>query len=201
MTSLFPMFVKLKGRRCLVVGAGRVAQDKIEALLRCGAEVLVVAPRAERRIAAWAARGRLRWDKRRFAPSDLDGAFLAIAATSLPQVNQAVFEQASARDILCNAVDQPAHCHFYFPAVVRRGRLQIAISSGGRSPSLTRRLRLELEEQFGPEYGAWLEWLGAERQRVLAREPDPALRRRLLARMASRSSFDRFVRRSSGDAA
>ena len=204
MMPLFPMFLKLAGRRCLVVGAGRTAEGKIESLLRSGAEVLVVAPSATLRISAWAARGRLRWEKRRFVPADLDGVLLVIAATSSAETNQLVFEQAGARNILCNAVDQPARCHFYFPAVVRRGQLQIAICTGGLSPALAHRLRCELEEQFGPEYAFWVERLGAARLSVLARYPDSAARRRLLTRMASRGAFERFVRRTSalpGDAA
>ena len=194
--ALFPMFVKLVGRPCLVVGAGSVAQAKIEGLLPTGALLRVVAPEATATIAAWAARGRLSWERRRFAASDLDGAFLVIAATSSGEVNQSVFRAAEARGILCNTVDEPERCHFYYPAVVRRGQLQIAISTGGLSPSLAHRLRVELEAQFGPEYEPWLEWLGEARRVVLAKPLSEARRQRLLERLASRPMFQRFARQS-----
>ncbi|MGZ4826900.1 MAG: precorrin-2 dehydrogenase/sirohydrochlorin ferrochelatase family protein [Terriglobales bacterium] len=194
MTTLFPMFVKLAGRKCLVVGAGPLAESKVEDLLHSGARVHVVAPDATPQIQAWASEARIAWEQRVFAPTDLDGASLVIAATSSDDVNQAVFDHAEARGIFCNAIDQPERCHFYFPAVVRRGQLQIAISSGGLSPSLAHRLRVDLEQQFGPEYEVWLEWLGAVRKLVLQRQKDPAKRKRLLARFASRRSLDSVLR-------
>jgi precorrin-2 dehydrogenase/sirohydrochlorin ferrochelatase len=190
------MFLKLAGRLCLVVGAGSVAESKIEGLLPTGARIRVVAPQATPGIAAWAAQGRLSWEQRKFQTADLDGAFLVISATSSPQVNAAVFRAAEARGVLCNAVDEPERCHFYYPAVVRRGRLQIAISTGGLSPSLARRLRIELEKRFGPEYGPWLEWLGEARRALLAKPLPPPRRRVLLERLAAQPNFRRFARPS-----
>lgn len=198
MTTLLPMFVKLADRKCVVVGAGPLAEAKIDTLLRSGARVHVVAPQATPQIQSWAAESRVNWDERNFSPSDLAGASLVIAATSSDEVNQAVFQEAETRGILCNAIDQPERCHFYFPAVVRRGHFQIAISTGGLSPSLAHRVRVELEERFGPEYEAWVEWLGAARKRVLQRQKDPAKRKRTLARLASRRALDRFVHRAIG---
>ena len=194
MTSLFPMFVKLAGRRCLVVGGGKVAEGKAESLLTSGAAVVVVAPEVTDKIAAWAYEQRLVWHTRRFQPSDLDGSFLVIAATGADALNESVFREAGVRGILCNAVDEPERCHFYYPAVVRRGRLQIAISTSGLSPALASRLRQELEQQFGPEYERWLEELGAMRRETLARRTDAHGRNRLLRRLASRQGYERFVR-------
>ena len=119
--SLFPMFVKLRDRLCVVVGGGDVAEAKIPGLLEAGAKVRVIAPKVTEAISAWAKDGRLDWAPRKFGPGDLSGAFVVIAATSVLGVNQDVFHEADAQGILCNAVDDPERCHFYYPAVVRRG--------------------------------------------------------------------------------
>ena len=193
-TTLFPMFLKLARRRCLVVGAGKIAEGKIASLLDAGARVRVVAPQATAAIAAWARNRRILWSQRVFEPADLDRAFLVIAATPSVRVHRAVFREARRRGVLCNAVDEPARCDFYYPAVVRRGDLQIAVSTGGRSPALAQRLRRELEAQFGPEYEAWLDHLGRSRATLFARSMNPEARRRLLHRQATESSFKRFAR-------
>lgn len=187
--SLFPMFLKLEGRRCLVVGAGSIAESKIPSLLDSGAQVHVVALDANAAVSAWAAAGKISLELHRFNPAGLDGAFLVIAATSSGDLNGQVFREARQRGILCNAVDDPEHCDFYYGAVVRRGALQFAISTAGRSPALAQRLRRELEEQFGPEYAEWLEELGAERDRVFVSGLEPEARRKHLHEVASRESF------------
>jgi len=194
LTSLFPMFVKLTGRRCLVVGGGPIAEGKVEDLLASEAVAVVIAPEVTEKITDWARERRLIWHAREFEPSDLEGSFLVIAATGVHAVNESVFREAEARGILCNAVDEPERCHFYYPAVVRRGPLQIAISTGGLSPSLASRLRQELEEQFGPEYERWIAELGMLRQKAFARRSDPRRRTRLLQRLASRKGYERFLR-------
>lgn len=184
MPHLFPMFVKLSGRECLVVGGGRVAEPKIESLLACGAVVRVVAPSVTPAIAGWWREDRLAWRPHGFHPSDLDGKFLVVAATSCAEVNEAVFRHAQAGGVLCNAVDEPERCDFYYPAIVRRGDLQIAISTAGASPALASRLREELETLIGPEYARVVERLGSARKRLFARPMDPARRRRILHRLA-----------------
>ena len=185
MTNLFPMFVKLEGRPCLVVGAGTVAEGKIGSLLLAGATVRVVAPQANAAVLEWARTGVIRWEAREFSPLDLDNVFLVIAATSSNEVNESVFREAQRRDVLCNVVDHPQHCDFYYPAVVRRGQLQIAISTAGESPALAQRLRRELEIQFGPEYESWVEQLGKARSELFARDINPEERRRRLHELAS----------------
>lgn len=194
MSNLFPVFLKLEGRRCLVVGGGRIAEQKLEALLAAGADVHVVAPAASESIRQLAASGKLAWSQRAFAPADLDGVFLVIAATGNREVNAALFREAEHARVLCNAVDEPEHCRFYYPAVVRRGELQIAISTAGRSPALAQRLRSELEAAFGPEYETWLQWLGNVRSLFFRRCVDPTRRRLALHRMASRDVYERFTR-------
>ena len=136
--SLFPMFVKLDGRRCLVVGGGPIAESKVDSLLAAGARVTVVSPALTEQLERLQRQGAFEWHAGRFEASDLQKAFLVIAATSDDATNDAVYREADRTGILCNAVDQPPRCHFYFPAVVQRGDLQIAISTAGRSPSLAR---------------------------------------------------------------
>jgi precorrin-2 dehydrogenase/sirohydrochlorin ferrochelatase len=133
------------------------------------------------------------WEPREFRSTDLEGVFLVIAATASPEVNAAVFREAQARNVLCNAVDDPQHCDFYYPAVVQRGDLQVAISTAGHSPALAQRLRRELEEQFSPEYGEWVQQLGAIRQQLFASNMDPTERRRLLHELASQEAFERSL--------
>jgi len=189
--TLFPMFLKLEGRNCLAVGAGSVGEPKIRSLLQAGARVRVIAPRATDVVAAWAKAAILIWEARNFEPSDLEQIFLVIAATSSREVNAAIFREAQTRNILCNVVDDPELCDFYYPAVVRRGQLQLAISTGGRSPALAQRLRRELETQFGPEYAGWVEQLGKARQDLLASRLDPVERKRRIHKMASRRAFQK----------
>src|SRR6266567_106521 len=186
---MFPMFLKLEARRCLVVGAGVVAEGKIRGLLEAGASVQVVAPQAVLQVQKWAWEGTIAWSARGFESHDLDGAFLVIVATSSPELNAKVFNEAREKRVLCNSVDDPEHCDFYYPAVVNRGDLQIAISTNGRSPALAQRLRQELEEQFGPEYEAWVKQLGAARDQLTAKQVALEPRRKLLHELASREAF------------
>ena len=191
--AFFPIFVDLRDRHCLVAGAGKVAAAKIDGLLHHGALVEVVSPRAVRQITEKARAGTIVWHKRRFAPQDLLGKFLVIAATGSVAVNSTIFRACAARNILCNSVDQPEHCHFFYPAVVRRGPLQIAISTGGCSPTLAARLRRELEQQFGPEWGAWVARLGELREGILAQPTTPVTRRRRLQRITTPEAFRAFL--------
>ena len=147
-TPLFPMMLRIEGKNCLVVGGGKVAAEKIAGLLVHEANVTVVSPRAVSAIQKQAGLGILQWKRRRFLPNDVKDALLVIAATNSPAVNSSVFRACAARGVLCNAVDDPANCDFFYPAVVRRGPLQIAISTGGNSPALAARLRRELEKQM-----------------------------------------------------
>jgi precorrin-2 dehydrogenase/sirohydrochlorin ferrochelatase len=194
--NLFPVFLKLKGRRCLVVGAGTVAEAKVRSLLEGGADVHVVGPKATQRFKQWAREGKLVWQARSFEPSDLEGMFLVAVATSSRPLNERVFREAARRRVLCNTVDDPAHCDFYYGAVVRCGPLQIAISTSGCSPALAQRLRREIAKQFGPEYRAWVEHLGEMRRRLLARTMDPKRRQRLLHDLASGERYVAFARKA-----
>jgi precorrin-2 dehydrogenase / sirohydrochlorin ferrochelatase len=188
--QMFPIFLKLESRSCLVVGAGVIAEGKIQGLLAERAAVKVVAPEATSQIRQWASAGAIEWHQREFESADLEGKFLVIVATSSRYVNTRVFTETHARGILCNAVDDPPNCDFYYPAVVRRGELQIAISTGGQSPALAQRIRQELDQQFGPEYETWVAELGKQREELAASDLDPEIRKRILHELASRASFD-----------
>ena len=192
--GLLPVFLKLRGRRCLVVGAGTVATAKVRSLLAGCADVRVVGPRATQTLQQWAREGKLVWEARSFEPSDLKGMFLVVVATSSRQLNERVSQEAARWRVLCNAVDDPPHCDFYYGAVVRCGPLQIAISTSGCSPALARRLRREIAKQFGPEYGAWVEKLGEARRRLLARAMNQKRRQRLLRDLASEERYAAFLR-------
>lgn len=188
--SLFPMFLKLEDRHCLVVGAGKIGESKIRSLLVARAKVRVIAPWATPTVTAWALAGLLDWEARTFQADDLNSIFLVVGATSSIEVNDAVYREARSRQILCNIVDDPERCDFYYPSVVRRGDLQVAISTAGQSPALAQRLRREFEAQLAPVYAGWLDELGKTRKDLFASPIDPESRRSLLHTAASRQSFD-----------
>lgn len=184
--SLLPIFLRLEKRRCLVVGAGTVALAKIESLRSAGAEIVVVAPRAIAQVRRLAAERAVAWHERAFEATDLNHVFLVIAATNAPGVNRAVHEEALRRNVLCNAVDDPPNCDFYFGSVVARGDLQIAISTAGESPALAQRLRKEIDAQLPDDLGPWLSELGALRREVRAGTPAGEARNLLLHELAQR---------------
>ena len=190
MKSLFPMFVKLDGHHVLVVGAGRVGEPKIRGLLPTGAKIRVVAHKASEAVREWARVGQIVLEERDFVLSDLDNVFLVVVATSSRDLNEFVFGEAQSRRILCNVVDVPEQCDFYYPAVVQRGDLQIAISTSGQSPSLAQKIRQQLERQFGLGYARWVAELGETRRKVLASNLDPERKRDLLQSLASVDAFE-----------
>ena len=184
--SLLPIFVKLAQRRCLLVGAGEIALQKIPSLLAAEAYLRVIAPRVSPEIAELAREGRIELIEREFADSDLEQVFLVIAATDNPAVNAAVYQGAVKQNILCNSVDDPPHCDFYFGSIVSRGDLQIAISTAGESPALAQRLRREIDEQLPGDLGPWLHNLGELRREVLAAWPAGEERKLLVHTLAER---------------
>jgi uroporphyrin-III C-methyltransferase len=184
--SLLPIFLKLDGRRGLLVGAGAVALDKIGSLLKTGLRLRVVAPEARPEIRALAAGGKLEWVQRAFEPTDLEGNFIVIAATNVPEVNAAVYRGSLDRGIPCNSVDDIPNCDFFFGSVVSRGDLQIAISTSGESPAVAQRLRREIDAQLPDDLGPWLSDLGELRREVLAIHPPGEERKALLHQLAQR---------------
>jgi siroheme synthase-like protein len=164
----FPANFIVAGRRCVVVGAGRIAARKIGGLLDAGADVLVVAPVAVDRIREWADAGVVAWEARTFTPADLDAAWLAVTATGLPEVDRAVFEAGEARRVWVNSADDPANCSFTLMSTVRQGDLVVTIGTNGRSPALATFLRDHVATEMGPEYEQLLELLSEEREAIRA---------------------------------
>lgn len=189
MTSLFPMFVKLAGKNVLVIGAGKVGEAKIAGLLDSGAHIRVVALDASPAVRNWAREARIRLELRAFQPGDLEGVFLAVVATSSRTLNELVYGEAERRGVLCNVVDVPDLCDFFYPSVVRRGDLQIAVSTSGKSPSLAQKIRQQLEKQFGPAYADWVRELGETRKLILDSDLDQERKLDLLHSLASREAL------------
>jgi precorrin-2 dehydrogenase len=177
-TDYFPAFLDLRGRRCLVVGGGPVGERKVRDLLACQARVVVVSPVTTPGLAALATAGLVAHRARRFRRWDVRGCAVVVAATGEAGVDAAVAAEARRRRALVNIVDDAARCDFIVPSVLRRGQLQIAVSTGGRSPALAREIRRRLEPLFGVELGAIVEAVGRERARTRMDALTPAARRR-----------------------
>jgi siroheme synthase-like protein len=152
-TPFYIACLKLTGRRCVVVGGGEIGLEKVEGLLACDGQVTLIAPDAEDALREHAREGSIRWEQRSYAgPEDLEGVFMVIAASNDTDVNIAVFEDAERRAMLVNIVDVPPLCNFILPAIVRNGPLAIAISTAGASPALAKRMKREIEGQYGEPY-------------------------------------------------
>ncbi len=188
--NLQPIFMKVEGRRCLVVGAGEVASGKIVSLVECGGDVTVIAPWAKPEIMELAHQGRIRWLQREFLDTDIDRQYVVIAGTDKAEVNQRAYRLCVAANILCNAVDDPPHCDFYYGSVVARGDLQIAISTAGQSPAVAQRLRREIDALLAPGIEPWLQNLGALRREVLDAYPASDGRKHLLQALGEREVCD-----------
>lgn len=173
----YPLFlVHLEQARCVVVGGGRVAARKVSALREAQAQVVLIARDLCEPLEALRGQGDIEVLHRSYQSGDLKGAFLAIAATDDAAINKQVWREAKARGILVNVVDDPDHCNFIAPSVVRRGPLTLAISTSGRCPALSRHLRRQLEQQFTPVYGDYVELLGSIRDRAVDSLPLPERR-------------------------
>ena len=150
--GFFPIYLEITGRRCLVIGGGAVAERKIANLLEAGAEVTVISPDASENVARWSRNNTIQLEARCYQNGDLDGYELAFVATDDDRVNASVYQEGKSRGVWVNAADDPAHCDFILPSVLRRGDLTVAVSSGGQSPALARTIREELEIYFSREY-------------------------------------------------
>lgn len=204
--GFYPIFVDLAGRRCVVIGGGPVAERKVEGLLAAEAAVTVIAPQLTSRLQALAAAGRVRHVAREYVPGDLEGCALAFTATGGGEINAAVAGEGRARGVWVNAADDPPRCDFILPAVLRRGRLAVAVATGGASPALASAVRDRLARHLGEEYtalsevvadvrremrarglrpsaGAWRAALGPDLARLVARGRMGEARARLLARL------------------
>jgi precorrin-2 dehydrogenase / sirohydrochlorin ferrochelatase len=186
----YPLFFDITRRHCVVVGGGNVSERKVERLLACGADVEVVGKTLTPALAALAGEGRIAHHAADYHEDQLRGAFLVIGATDSDTVNERIARDARLQGIPVNIVDDPARCDFILPSVVERGELAIAVSTGGRSPALAKKLRKELEAAYGPEYAKLLDILGELREKVIARGRPSAENRELFEAVVSSDILD-----------
>jgi len=198
--AYYPLFADLQGRRCLVVGGGLVAQRKVTTLLDYGASVVVVSPTVTRRLAAYGREGKVRYIARRFRPTDVRGAWLVYAATDEEAINRQVFRTATRARVLTNVVDQKPLCSFIAPSIVKRGDLVIAISTGGASPALAKKLRRDLSRLIGQDYARMLRLLKGLRPIAKQRLPSYGERKRYFDSLVAGRVF-RLVRQGRPGAA
>ena len=191
MSRLYPVFANIAGRKVVVVGGGQVAQRKVLGLLKCRAHVVVISPELTGEMAQLRDRGLIEVLNRPYQKGDLEGAWLVIAATGDEQVNQQVFDEANEKGIFCNVVDVPNLCSFQVPSVVRRGDLQIAISTSGASPALAKHIRKQLQEEFGKHYEPFLTALSELRTGLKNKYPNDQPRRAaILEEFVNSSAID-----------
>jgi siroheme synthase-like protein len=148
----YPAFLDVGGRRCVVIGGGRVGEDKVRKLLECGAEVIVISPQVSEGVGELADSRKITWLPRAYEPGDLKGAFIAIAATNEHKINQQIANEARQQKALLNVVDTPHLCTFIAPSIAQRGAVVVATSTGGASPALARKFREELSRSRLMEY-------------------------------------------------
>lgn len=187
---LLPVFMKMEGRPCLLVGGGRIALEKIRVLLDCGPAIRVVAPEALPEIEQLAAEGALVLDNKEYSAADLAGVSVVIAATNLADLNHRVQADATARGLLVNVVDDPGYCDFYFGSIIRRGALQVAISTAGESPAFAQQLKQEIDDALPSDTGSWLARLGELRRHINRVVETGPHRISLLRELARRETCD-----------
>lgn len=192
--AYYPVFLDLRGRRAVVVGGGSVAERKIATLLEYGAEVVCVAPTLVPALEVLAREGSLTHEQRGYVRGDLKGAFIVVCATDSTEINRAVFQEAEAQGCLVNVVDVPELCNFIVPSIVKRGPLQIAISTGGAAPVVAKRIRRELEDSYGVEWESYVRLLGQVRRLVLERVAGgEAVRKPVFEAIAASDLYDRVM--------
>jgi len=184
LTEYYPVFLKLKNKVCVVIGGGKVAERKILGLLAVGAKVKVISPDLTPKLKSLYEKGTFIWEERPYRRGDLTGAFLVIAATNDPSVQEEIFKEAEEKNIPCNVVDRPEYCTFIVPSIIKRGDLVIAISTSGASPALARRLRETLEEIFGEEYTLYLNLMRKIREKILKMDISPEEKEEKLQKIA-----------------
>lgn len=195
----YPVNLDIRGRRCLVVGGGSVSTRKVKALLGCGAIVEVVATDVSSRLCSLSEEGLISLARRPYGSSDLAGAFLVIGATDDEALNAEISRDAERTGVLCNIADRPEACSFILPAVVNRGDLVIAVSTSGKSPAFAKKLRQDLEAEFGEEYGEFLLLMGAVRSRLLEQDHEPESHKGLFEALISSGLLEMVRGRAKGD--
>ena len=188
----YPVYLDIQHKKCLVVGGGSVGTRKVNTLVECGALVTVVSPEISEALASLADHRAIDIQKRGYQSTDLNGVFLVIGATSDERLNQQISNDAERLNILCNIADRPAACNFILPAIVHRGDLVIAISTSGNSPAFAKKLRKDIEKQYGAEYAAFLQLMGAIRQRLLQADHAPEAHKPIFNKIIQSKIIDRI---------
>ncbi|MDK2986028.1 MAG: precorrin-2 dehydrogenase [Clostridia bacterium] len=190
MAALFPIYLSLKNKDCLVVGGGKVAQRKVQSLIAAEASVRVISPKITSDLLKLVHEGKIFWKQKKFHAEDLENPFIVISATDDENVNKEVATLCMEKNIPVNVVDDPPKCTFHIPAVVRRGDFALAISTAGKSPMLAGKLRRQLEFQFGEEYEIYVQLLGEMRERILKEIPEENKRRKIFKRLVDSDLLD-----------
>lgn len=183
----YPIYLNIKEKHCVVIGGGSVAERKVNSLLDAGAKVTVISPEITHALEDLRSERRITVVSRPYHEGDLEGALIAYAATDNEDINKEISKEAKSKGVLLNIVDEPKRCDFIVPSVVERGRLSIAVSTGGASPALAKELRAELEERYGEEYATFLEIMAAIRQKLLTKERESDKNRKIFNKLASSS--------------
>ncbi|MDA8141603.1 MAG: bifunctional precorrin-2 dehydrogenase/sirohydrochlorin ferrochelatase [Desulfobacteraceae bacterium] len=194
----YPICLDIKNRPCLVVGGGQVGTRKVLTLLECGARVTVISPEVTQALSALAAQGQIQLKRRAYRATDQQGTFLVIGATDDQALNSRIHADAEQTGRLCNIADQPEHCNFILPAVIQQGDLMIAISTAGKSPAFAKHLRQQLQNQFGPEYGRFLDLMGAARDRLLQQAHAPEAHKPLFEQLIAKGLLEMIRANDSG---
>ena len=200
MPRYYPACLDIKGKKCVVVGGGEVAERKVNLLLKCGAEVSIVSPNLTRRLKELNSKGKIKFLKGEFKEKYLKDIFLVIGATDNCNVNFKVYESANKKNILVNIVDSPELCNFIVPSIVERGDLTIAISTGGKSPALAKKLRKELEDRYGFEYAKFLNLMGNLRKRISSQIMDKRKREEIYKKLVNSDIID-LIKNGNGESA
>ncbi|WP_347491082.1 bifunctional precorrin-2 dehydrogenase/sirohydrochlorin ferrochelatase [Desulfoscipio sp. XC116] len=187
--ELYPIFLNLKDKKCLVVGGGKVAERKVSALARCGAQIHVISPQLTAELQNMVECGLIKHRHGYYETSDLADAFLVISATNNEAANHTVANDCMQRNIMVNVVDDPPRCNFFVPSVVHRGSLKLAVSTGGSSPRLARMIRQKLEQEFGTAFTEFTNFLGAIRRQVREQVTNTAKREQILKDLVDETTF------------
>ncbi len=186
----YPVYLNIQNRKCLVVGGGSVGTRKVKTLLRCGAQVTVVSPKISNQLSDLLGKRSIILHRRPYQAADLAGMFLVIGATDNEKLNHKISTDAERLNILCNIADRPQDCNFILPSIISRGDLIISISTSGKSPALSKRLRKDLAKQFGEEYAVFLQLMGLIRKKLLSQAHEPETHKNLFEQLISRGLLD-----------
>jgi siroheme synthase-like protein len=190
MSAYYPILLDLRGKRCVIFGGDKTAEGKVRGLVEANADLTLVSPSVTPAIMELIDSGAITWERREYRSGDLEGVFVAMAALEGKESNQAIWEEAEARGLLINSVDDPAHCNFILPANLWRGDLVVSVSSSGKSPTLASTVRNQIAEVIGPEYGELLDILGQLRPQVMDRYAEMSTRTALWRRIVQSDALD-----------